>query len=83
MQEVVEIPSLVADDEVVVLVADQVVVHHEVGDQDLVHLAEGLEHMEVMLAGLRSRWPDSLARWSDAGCTRSPALRRNASRGAG
>jgi hypothetical protein len=52
VQEVVEIPCLVADDEVVVLVADQVVVHHEVRHQDLVHVPVGLENMEVVLSRL-------------------------------
>ena len=52
VQEVVDLPRLVADDEVVVLGLDDVVEHHEVVDQDLVHPADGLEGVEVVLGAL-------------------------------
>ena len=53
VQEVVEVPGFVADPEVVVALADQVVEDHEVGDQDLVHPPDRLERVQVVLAGLR------------------------------
>ena len=52
VQEVVEVPGFVADPEVVVALADQVVEDHEVGDQDLVHPPDRLERVQVVLAGL-------------------------------
>ncbi len=52
MQEVVDVPGLVADPQVVRLVPDQVVEHHEVADQDLVHVPEGLEGVQVVLGSL-------------------------------
>ena len=52
MQEVVEVPGLVADPQVVRLVADDVVEHHEVVDEDLVHPPYGLERVQVMLVTL-------------------------------
>jgi hypothetical protein len=52
VQVVVELPGLVADPEVVRLVAHQVVEDHEVGDQDLVHPPPGLEAVEVVLGRL-------------------------------
>ena len=52
VEEVVDVPGLVADHDVVVLVADEVVEHHEVVDQHLVHLPDGLERVQVVLAGL-------------------------------
>ncbi len=52
VEEVVDVPRLVADHHVVVLVADDVVEHHEVVDQHLVHLPDGLERVQVVLAGL-------------------------------
>ena len=52
VQVVVELPRLVPDPEVVVLVAHDVVEDHEVGDQDLVHPAQGLEAVEVVLGRL-------------------------------
>ncbi len=72
MQVVVELPGLVADPEVVVLVADEVVEDHEVREQDLVHPPDGLEAVQVVLGGLAlhvtglvgqvMRWPDGCAR---------------------
>ena len=53
VQEVVEVPGLVADPEVVVALADQVVEDHEVGDEDLVHPTDRLERVQVVLARLR------------------------------
>jgi hypothetical protein len=52
VQVVVQLPGLVPDPEVVVLVAHQVVEDHEVGQQDLVHPADGLEGVQVVLGGL-------------------------------
>ncbi len=52
MQEVVDVPRLVPDHQVVVLVADQLVEHHEVVDQDRIHPADGLEGVQVVLVGL-------------------------------
>jgi len=49
---VVELPRLVADQQVVVLVPDHVVEDVEVGEQDLVHAPEGLEAVQVVLGGL-------------------------------
>ena len=52
VQEVVELPRLVADPQVVVLGLDDVVEDHEVRDQDLVHPAPGLEAVQVVLGRL-------------------------------
>ena len=52
VQEVVDLPGLVADPEVVVLVAHHVEEEHEVGDQDLVHPPDRLERMQVVLGRL-------------------------------
>ena len=52
VQEVVDVPRLVADHEVVVLVGDDVVEHHEVVDEDLVHPADRLERVQVVLGRL-------------------------------
>ncbi len=52
VQEVVEVPRLVAEPEVEVLPLDQVVEDHEVVDQHLVHAADGLERVQVVLPGL-------------------------------
>ena len=52
MQVVVELPRLVADPEVVLLVAHNVVEDHEVREQDLVHPADRLEAVQVVLGGL-------------------------------
>ena len=52
VEEVVDVPRLVADHDVVVLVADEVVEHHEVVHQHLVHLPNGLERVQVVLTGL-------------------------------
>ena len=51
MQEVVELPRLVADPEVVCIGLDEVVEDHEVGDEDLVHPPPRLEAMQVVLGG--------------------------------
>ena len=51
--EVVDVPGLVADDEVVQPLLDDLLEQHEVGDQDLVHAAQRLEAVQVVLAGLR------------------------------
>ena len=52
VQVVVELPRLVADPEVVLLVADEVVEDHEVREQDLVHAADRLEAVQVVLRAL-------------------------------
>ncbi len=52
VQEVVHIPGLIADPQVVVLGGDQVGEHHEVADQDLIHAPQGLEHVQVVLGAL-------------------------------
>ena len=52
VQEVVQLPGLVADPKVVLLVADDIVEDHEVGQQDLVHAADRLEAMQIVLGRL-------------------------------
>ncbi len=52
MPEVVGVPCLVADDEVVVPVLDDIVKHMEVGDEDLVHSSPCLEAVQVVLGRL-------------------------------
>ena len=84
MQEVVEVPCLVADPQVVLLVGDDVVEHHEVREQDLVHPPQRLEAVEVVLVRLGlacgpTRW--RAARWR-GGCARRVAS-STSSRGAG
>ena len=49
---VVDVPGLVADDQVVAAFLDDLLEHHEVGHQDLVHAAQRLEAVQVVLAGL-------------------------------
>ncbi len=52
MQEVVELPGLVADPEVVGLVPDHVVEDHEVREQDLIHPPDRLERVQPMAVAL-------------------------------
>ncbi len=52
MQEVVDVPGLVADHQVVVRLLDDLVEDHEVVDQDLVHPADRLEGVQVVLGAL-------------------------------
>ena len=52
VQEVVELPRLVAHPQVVVLVADDVVEDHEVRQQDLVHPPQRLEAVQLVAARL-------------------------------
>ena len=52
VQEVVDVPGLVADDEVVLAGLDRIVEDHEVRDEDLVHAPDGLEGIEVVLGRL-------------------------------
>jgi hypothetical protein len=70
VQVVVELPGLVADPEVVLLVADEVVEDHEVGEQDLVHPPDRLEAVQVVLGRLALDVPrlvgEQLARGVDA-----------------
>lgn len=49
VQEVVDVPGLIADHEVVGRVGDDVGEHHEVGQQDLVHASQSLEAVQVVL----------------------------------
>jgi hypothetical protein len=51
-QVVVDLPGLVADPDVVVLLLDQVVEDHEVGEQDLVHPPPGLEDVQAVAGRL-------------------------------
>ena len=53
VQEVVEVPRLVAHPRVVGPFLDQVGEHHEVVDEDLVHPPDGLERVQVVLGGFR------------------------------
>ena len=50
VQEVIDVPRLVADPEVVGLLSGEVAEDHVVGQQDLVHLADRLEDRERVLA---------------------------------
>ena len=52
MQEVVDLPALVRDPEVEALLPDEVVEDHEVGAEDLVHAAQHLERVQLVLAAL-------------------------------
>ena len=52
VEEVVDVPGLVADDEVVGLLLDDVEEHHEVGDEDLVHPPDRLEGVQIVLGAL-------------------------------
>ena len=53
VEVVVELPRLVPDPEVVLLVPHEVVEDHEVGAEDLVHPAPRLEAVQVVLGRLR------------------------------
>jgi hypothetical protein len=52
VEEVVELPPLVGDDQVELLLGDQIVEDHEVGHQDLVHSPISLEEVQVVLTRL-------------------------------
>ena len=52
VEEVVDIPRLVADHEVVIGLVDDVVEDHEVVHEDLVHPADRLERVQVVVGGL-------------------------------
>ena len=52
VQEVVDFPRLVADPEVVLLLAHHVVEDHEVRKQDLVHAPQRLEHVQLVAGRL-------------------------------
>ena len=49
---VVDVPGFVADHHVVAPLLDDLLEHHEVGHQDLVHPAQGLEAVQVVPTGL-------------------------------
>ena len=51
VEVVVEFPSLVADPQVVRVVAHHIMEHHEVGEQDLIHPSDRLEAVQIMLCG--------------------------------
>ena len=53
MQVVVELPCLIADPQVIAILAHDVVEDHEVGGEDLVHAAYRMEGVQVVLGGLR------------------------------
>ena len=53
----VDVPGLVGDDEIVVALVDRILEDHEVRDQHLVHVAEGLEAVQVVLARLHLDMP--------------------------
>ena len=50
---VVDVPGLVGDHEIVAALLDGILEDHEVGDQHLVHAADGLEGVEIVLARLQ------------------------------
>ncbi len=50
--EVIHVPGLVGDDQVVVALLHHLLEDHEVVDQDLVHVAQGLKTVQVVLAAL-------------------------------
>jgi hypothetical protein len=76
VQEVVELPGLVPDPQVVGLLPDDVVEDHEVGHQDLVHPPDRLEGGRSCSADSRSMWVDSLVSQALAGWMRSPSASR-------
>ena len=72
-QEMVDVPALVDDPQVVRLVGGQVMEDHEVRHHDLIHPAGGVEHVQVVLAAFSGLMCAlSLASQRDAGWTRSP-----------
>ena len=79
VQEVVDLPRLVADPEVERLLAHEVVEDHEVRAQDLVHPPDRLERVQVVLAGLAvdvRRLGGELARWPGGSSRRARAQHR-------
>ena len=73
VQEVVEVPALVADPEVVALALDHVGEGHEVGRHDLVHVPERVEGVELVVARPSPRSARSRSGGAGvAGCSRSP-----------
>ena len=50
---VVDVPGLVGDHEIVAALLDGILEDHEIGDQHLVHAADGLEGVEIVLARLQ------------------------------
>src|SRR5690242_15456407 len=53
MPVVVDIPGLVRNDEIVAALIDGVLKDHKVGDQHLVHAANSLEGVQIVLARLK------------------------------
>ena len=79
VQEVVDLPRLVADPEVVRRLAHDVVEEHVVGAEDLVHPAERVEGVQVVVGRPRSPsapTPRPARRWRGARPRRAPARRR-------
>ena len=78
MPVVVDVPGLVGDDQVVVALVDGILEDHEVLDQHLVHAADRLEGVEVVLARLPARC--GAIRWRAArsadGCVSPLAISR-------
>jgi len=52
VEEMIDIPRLVADDEIVMVLANGVVQYHEIVDQDLIHAPDRLEGVQVVLRTL-------------------------------
>ena len=48
--EMIDVPGLIGDHDVVVAILDDLLKQHEVGDHDLVHAAQRLEYMQIVLA---------------------------------
>ena len=74
VQVVVELPRLVADPQVVALVAYHVMEEHEVGGEDLVHATQCVKAVQVVLGGLRLDVPrlvGQVTRWRGE-CARPP-----------
>ncbi len=57
VQEVIDVPRLVADPQIERVFGDDVVEHHEVRAQDLVHPAQRPEGVQLVLAGLPVEMP--------------------------
>ncbi len=48
--EMIDIPGFIGDDEIIISVFDQLLKHHEIGDQYLVHAAQCLKDLKIVLA---------------------------------
>lgn len=63
----VEFPRLVADPQIESLLLDQIVEHHEVVEQDLIHVPPGLEDVQSVLAALAVDVLDLARQHTEAG----------------